>query len=357
MPDYIIGSLRDFLLFVPEWKETFNSLPFRNFSFGGFVIVFAACALGLAVMPAVMRLLFDLKLGQRISPDAPDFHTGKAGTPTMGGLMIVFVSVALYLLLHEYRYFGSSYNAWEHICPLLCYALANALIGAVDDWLTVFPKRGIRGIKSTPKALLQLAVGVCFVYSSVRANGAPGIFDSSLWLKYVYTAGMSLVATAFVNFVNITDGLDGLAGGMTAVICLVLGLCLVSPWLLCICGASLAFLYLNSNPARVFMGDTGSLFLGSALIGWGIVTHYELVVFAAALVFVLDGFSTVIQWAWFKYTRITRGEGQRLFLKAPVHHHFEMKGIPEQKITARACIITFLCSMAAVLMGIGRIVL
>ncbi|MBO4548829.1 MAG: hypothetical protein J5758_06405 [Abditibacteriota bacterium] len=328
-----------------------------NVPLGGFIIVFVACALGLAVMPAVMRLLYDLKLGQRISPDAPDFHTCKAGTPTMGGLMIIFVSVALYLLLHEYRYFGSSYTAWEYICPLVCYALANALIGAVDDWLTVFPKKGIRGIKSTPKALLQLAVGVCFVYSSVRANGAPGVFGSSALLTYVYIAGMSLVATAFVNFVNITDGLDGLAGGMTAVICLVLGLCLVSPWLTCICGACLAFLYLNSNPARVFMGDTGSLFLGSALIGWGIVTHYELVVFAAALVFVLDGLSTVIQWAWFKYTRITRGEGQRLFLKAPVHHHFEMKGIPEQKITARACIITFLCSIAAVLLSFGRIVL
>ncbi len=358
MPNYFLinlSCLKEFLIGVPEWHERLNAMAYYNASFGGLLIVFGACILGFAAMPVVMRLLFALKLGQKISPDAPDFHSSKAGTPTMGGLGIIFAAVAAYLLLFGYRYFGHSFNAWENVCPLLCYALANALIGAADDWLTVFPKRGIRGIKSTPKALLQLAVGICFVWWSVGVNGAPAFFMGSRVMQIVYVAVMSLLATAFVNFVNITDGLDGLAGGMAAVICLVLGLSLKSPWLLCICGACLAFLYHNSNPAKVFMGDTGSLFLGSALIGYGIITHHELIVFTAALVFVLDGFSTVIQWAWFKYTRIARGEGRRLFLKAPVHHHYEMKGIPEQKIVARACIITFLCCMAAVLSGIGSV--
>ncbi|MBP5274577.1 MAG: hypothetical protein ILO36_06550, partial [Abditibacteriota bacterium] len=205
---YIFSTLKQFLGGVPEWNEHISAIGLYNDSFGGLLIVFGACILGFAAMPPVMRLLFALKLGQKISPDAPDFHTSKAGTPTMGGLGIIFAAVAAYLLLFCCRYFGSSFNAWENICPLLCYALANALIGAADDWLTVFPKKGIRGIKSTPKALLQLAVGICFVCWSVSVNGAPAFFMGSRFLQIVYVAAMSLLATAFVNFVNITDGLD-----------------------------------------------------------------------------------------------------------------------------------------------------
>ena len=303
-------------------------------------------AVSFTLIPFVLKLLYKLKLGQPISEDAPDRHASKNGTPTMGGIVIIAGFLAGYIC-----YFICKPNSALIYLAVIIFMLFSSLIGALDDYLTVFPKNGIRGIKSTPKAILQLIITILFMSYVLYINPNIGIWIGGFHISGIWYGIVAVfVVTAYMNFVNITDGLDGLVAGLAAILCGVFAYACAAPFMAALCGACLAFLFVNANPAKAFMGDISSLFIGSGIIAFSIIDGLEIPILIASLIFIIDGFSTVVQWAFFKYTRIVKGKGKRLFLKAPIHHHFEMKGYPEQKIVIRCWIFGVIFAIVAVLL-------
>lgn len=322
--------------------------------------------------PGMIAALKRRGVGQTISEDGPDSHKPKAGTPTMGGLIILAgilggaLAIVYLFSKPEYAYLTNRNDALlADLTAVLLLVLGYAIVGIIDDYLTIRPIRGVRGISSKPKAAVQILLAIAFVMW--LANNRPGGFSPTLdiggvaiiggWLYWtfavVFIAGMA-------NFVNITDGLDGLVSGLTAIaiMAFVVIILLVPPHrgvdsatllslLAAVAGACVAFLWFNTNPARAFMGDTGALALGVALPAVAIVTHREALMIAIGMVFVLDGFSTMIQWAVFKFTRITTGTGRRVFKKSPIHHHFELSGWPEQTVVVRF----WICGIVAALIA------
>lgn len=320
--------------------------------------------------PGLIGALKRRRVGQTISVDGPESHQSKAGTPTMGGLIIL--GGVLGGALFTAWVFGKPENAGLtnaydakliDFFAVILLTLSYAVLGIVDDYLTIHPVRGVRGIASKPKAAAQILLAIAFVMW--LGNHRPQGFTPSLevggvtilggWLYYafavVFIAGMA-------NFVNITDGLDGLVSGLTAiaVVAFVMTIVLIArgiestsllALLASFAGACVAFLWFNANPAKVFMGDTGALAIGVALPAMAVVLHREVLMIVCGLVFVLDGVSTMIQWAVFKYTRITTGTGRRVFRKSPIHHHFELCGWPEQNVVVRFWICGVIAAVIA----------
>lgn len=318
--------------------------------------------------PGVIAALKRRKVGQTISADGPESHKSKAGTPTMGGLIIlVGLLAAAFAISYVFRGmvgYGAAVSVYDLLAVVLLIG-AYALLGLVDDYLTIHPIKGVRGIASKPKAAAQLLLAVAFVVwlSSHRVGFSPvlSFMGKPILSGALYWIFSILFITGMANFVNITDGLDGLVSGLTAIaaVAFVLIIALVPPHLgmaesfmliglLCgMAGACVAFLWFNANPAKVFMGDIGSLALGAALPAIAIITHREVLMIVVGLVFVLDGLSTAIQWAVFKYTRITTGTGRRVFKKSPVHHHFELCGWPEQNVVIRFWVVGIIAAVIA----------
>ena len=339
-----------------------------------------AFLVSIALGPGVIAMLKRRGVGQVISEDGPDSHRAKSGTPTMGGLIIlagVLVgSLAALVAAHGTKpVFSSEGLARRHdLAAVLLLMLGFALVGMLDDYLTIRPAGGVRGIASRPKAAVQALLAIAFVIwiASHRPDGFLNILTAgghmlfgglAYWVfAVVYIVGMA-------NFVNITDGLDGLASGLAAiagaavVVCIMLlpgggrGECDPTLYALlpAVAGACLAFLWFNANPARVFMGDTGSMAVGAILPAVAILTHREVLMIVIGLVFVLDGLSSAIQWAVFKYTRITSGTGRRIFKKSPIHHHFELCGWPEQTVVARFWIMGAVAALIGFAGAVWRI--
>jgi len=243
------------------------------------------------------------------------------------------------------------------IFAALLLMAAFGVLGLVDDYLTVHPRGGVRGIASKPKALIQIVLATLFMIwlagqeTPTLYLGAHGVL---MGIGYCIFAVLYIVGMA--NFVNITDGLDGLASGLAAIaaaaFCIIVSVTVSSsdamsvvPLICALAGASVAFLWFNANPARIFMGDTGALALGAVLPAVAILAHREVLMVIVGMVFVLDGLSTAIQWAVFKFTRITTGTGRRIFKKSPIHHHFELSGWPEQQIVIRFWIVGIICAV------------
>ena len=297
----------------------------------------------------IIALLRRRKLGQTISEDGPESHKPKAGTPTMGGLIIILglAAAIIYKALAD----GIAPEAWAVIVLVALYAA----LGLVDDYLTVHPWRGVRGISSKPKATIQIILAAAFVYvvHTLRPGAALSVSGWTFAAGTLYAVLAVVFVGGMANFVNITDGLDGLVSGLTVLLAAVY--CLAMPYdsphflMMALAASTLAFLWYNANPARVFMGDTGSLAIGAAIAGIAVVENQEIFVIVAGLVFVLDGFSTMIQWAVFKFTRITTGTGRRVFKKSPIHHHFELSGWAEPTVVTRFWIMGALAGAVAVL--------
>lgn len=310
--------------------------------------------------PGVISALRKKRVGQTISEDGPESHMSKAGTPTMGGLIILAGILAAALLL-MYLFVGAGGSVREammgYVPAILLLILGYAIIGLTDDYLTIHPIGGVRGIASKPKAAIQILLAIAFV--SWLAYQQAGTFEPMLMVgSHVILSGIWYWAFCVVflvgmaNFVNITDGLDGLVSGLAAVASaafafISLFVAAHGPddfgpgifLLMGVAGACVAFLWYNTNPARVFMGDTGALAIGVALPAVAIVTHREVLMIIIGMVFILDGLSTALQWAVFKYTRIRTGTGRRVFKKSPIHHHFELSGWPEQMVVVRFWIV------------------
>ena len=313
-----------------------------------FIISFAVA---LALGPAIIRALKQKQFGQAISEDAPESHQKKTGTPTMGGLIII-TAIALGIIP---AFSAGLINI--NMIAVLALMAAYSILGLVDDYLTIKPINNIRGISSKPKSVLQFLIATGFVIwmSHISPNGRLEAFNCVLLTGIWYQIFAVLFIVGIANFVNITDGLDGLVSGLTCAALLpliIFSIVFRSHFIIldaAIVGACLGFLWFNANPAKVFMGDTGSLAIGAALPAIALMTSQEMVLIIAGLVFILDGLSTAIQWAYFKYTRIKTGTGKRIFKKSPVHHHFELSGWSEQTVVVRFWIIGVMSAALAII--------
>ncbi len=316
------------------------------------IIVFAASFIltalfGLLLVPYLRRR----KLGQSIREEGPRWHLSKQGTPTMGGLMFIFGTTAAVLL------FGAVYvpaGNYTHLY-VLGFAWLYGLIGFVDDFFKVWRKQNL-GLTALQKFALQLAVAAVLI-TLLRVTGhiAPeiylpfiGLTFSLPWLIFLVLA--LLYTVGFVNAVNLTDGIDGLCTGVTlpiAAFFLAVSLLTNRPdtglFASALCGGLLAFLLFNFHPARIFMGDTGSLFLGGAVCGLALALNRPLILIVVGLIYVLETLSVVLQVLYFKLTH-----GKRLFRMSPLHHHFEMGGWSEKKIffvsvflTTALCVVSY----------------
>jgi phospho-N-acetylmuramoyl-pentapeptide-transferase len=314
----------------------------------GFPLAFVASAvLTILFGMPLLRLLVRLKARQVISMDAPAAHQGKAGTPTMGGL-IIFAGATVALLLLA--------GADAEALAVLVATLSFGLIGLVDDLLIVRRGRNA-GLSERQKLILQIFLGAMFLVWIHRDQFLqPTEPAHVLWPRFLFQL---LLLVGLSNAVNLTDGLDGLAAGLSAPVWTALG---VLPFVsrageghpgvaiagAALAGACLAFLWFNGHPARVFMGDTGALGLGAGMAAAGILLHMEWLVIIITLPFWIDAGAAALQRYWFKFTRLRTGEGRRLFRRTPLHHHFEELGWPETRIVTRAWVIGWVLAMAVV---------
>ena len=280
------------------------------------------------------------EFGQQIREEGPAGHHGKAGTPTMGGLAI-FIAIAVpFLILSEYR---------TASLAVLLTATAMAALGFVDDVVKLRRRRSL-GVSGRTKLVVQAltAIGLwILVTESVGLNDTLRlrVVDATVDLGFAYPVLIFLVLAGATNGVNLTDGLDGLAAGCAAIVLLTytvitfitgqLDLALLSA---CLVGASVGFLWFNSFPASVFMGDTGSLGLGGAIAALAVVTKTEILLIVIGGIFVIEALSVAIQ--VFAFQRFRR----RVFLMAPIHHHFELAGWSETKIILRFWIVAAICA-------------
>ena len=303
--------------------------------------------------------LRQLKLGQVIRAEGPQAHLSKAGTPTMGGLLVVPVGVLVGGLISP----GD-----ERLLALAGLTLATMAIGAIDDW-TSLTKRTNTGLSPRGKLLLQAAAALVFLIWAARGGwlGGAEAGDVALPLGWVLPLGLLIwplglfVVLAESNATNLTDGLDGLAAGCGAVVFGGLGLQLMlrghegDPVLAAFCAAMagcwLGFLAFNHNPARVFMGDTGSLAMGSALAGVGLLSNSLWPLLLMGGVFLAESVSVILQVWVFKATKGPDGVGRRLFRMAPLHHHFELGGLSEVDVVHRFWLASLL------LVGLGLVLL
>ena len=303
-----------------------------------------AFALIVILMPPYIRFLQTIGFGKRIRQEGPESHFSKEGTPTMGGLLIVAVVLGIYFFLRE--------PDAATFAPLAALAGVGAL-GAFDDYLNA---RTGEGIKARQKLVWLTAVAFVAAYQiqqtyAITAIAVPfyGPLPIEPWL-YVLFAAFAIIAAA--NGVNITDGLDGLSGGTAAIafVAYMLIALLNTPAqpnlaLLCalIVGALLGFLWFNVHPAQIFIGDSGALALGATLAVTALITGQILVLPLIGVIFVVETMSVILQVIYFRLTG-----GRRMFRMSPIHHHFELGGWDEEKITIRFWIIGILAALLGV---------
>ena len=279
--------------------------------------------------PFLIPFLHKLKFGQQIRTDGPRTHLQKTGTPTMGGVMF-FLSLSVSLLL------TTEFTSRLGVAFLV--TVGFGLIGFFDDFIKVIMKRSL-GLKAREKILGQLILAGVFAYVVVAYLGRgtevilPGT-TIGINLGWWYIPFVMFVLVGTVNAVNLTDGLDGLAAGVmvfTALVYLLItntwGLTDLSLFSAALLGSCLGFLFFNIHPARLFMGDTGSLALGGAIGSLAVLTKTELLLPLLGGVYVLETFSVILQVLYYRVTG-----GKRLFLMSPLHHHFELLGWSEQKV-------------------------
>ncbi|WP_020182929.1 phospho-N-acetylmuramoyl-pentapeptide-transferase [Methylotenera sp. 1P/1] len=332
-----------------------------------------ALAISFIVGPSMIRKLTEYKVGQAVRDDGPQTHLVKAGTPTMGGALIL-VAIAIATLL-----WADLHNRFVWV--VLVTTLGFGAIGWVDDYRKVVYKNP-KGLSAKAKYFWQSLIGLGVAIFLYQTAATP--VETTLIVPFFKTLTLPLGALGFVlltylvvvgssNAVNLTDGLDGLAilptvmvGSALAIFAYVAGHLYFSKYLgipyvagagelmvfcAAMAGAGLGFLWFNAYPAEVFMGDVGALALGAALGVVAVIVRQEIVLFIMGGVFVMETFSVAIQVLYFKYTKRLTGTGKRIFLMAPLHHHYEQKGWKETQVVVRFWIIT----MMLVLVGLSTL--
>jgi phospho-N-acetylmuramoyl-pentapeptide-transferase len=359
---------------------------FQYLTFRSVMAALTALVIGLAFGPWVIRKLTEMKIGQPIRSYGVQAHLGKRGTPTMGGVLVLIGIGASTILWFDWT------NRFVWVVVLVTFGFGA--IGWADDWRKVVHKDP-EGMRSREKFMWQSIIGlVASLYLAFAVSENTNLKVLELFVGWVASGFQSdlppkaglmvpffktvsyplgvfgfialswLVIVGASNAVNFTDGLDGLAimpvvlvGSALGIFAYVTGNAVYSKYLffphipgagelLIFCaamaGAGLAFLWFNANPAQVFMGDVGALALGGALGTIAVITRQEIVLAIMGGIFVAEALSVIIQVGWFKYTRRRYGEGRRIFLMAPLHHHFEKKGWTETQVVVRFWIITML---------------
>jgi len=306
----------------------------------------------------LIPVLKSKKMGQKILEIGPRWHKSKEGTPTMGGLAFIAAAVIVGILsCIACAIFGDIKDALPFVYVLL-YGVLNGLIGIVDDSAKLRKKQN-EGLTARQKYLLQLGAATLFL---VLMHGT-GIINTVLYIPFLgvawdfgffYYAIALLLLTGMVNSVNLTDGIDGLASSITLVVGIFIsavafftiqaapfatGLSLIGATLI---GGTLGFLVYNFYPARVFMGDTGSLYLGGMVVGAAFLLGNPLIVVVCGIVYIIETASVMLQVGYFKITH-----GKRLFRMAPIHHHFEQCGWSEVKIVSVFTVVTALACVLA----------
>jgi len=299
-----------------------------------------------------------LKTGQFIREDGPQAHFKKAGTPTMGGILFV-PSAAIAATIWAYAAPGFDPADRLSVLGVALLTLAYGFIGWIDDW-QVLRRKSNKGISPKMKLALQILFAIAFcLWLSLRSDLSidltqvlfPAGFLLPLGILFWAIAGFTIVSES--NATNLTDGLDGLMGGTGAIAFLGLG-AIVAPTspalaLFCACmsGGCLGFLAYNRNPARVFMGDTGSLSLGAALAGVAIITNHLFGLLLVTGLFFFETLSVILQVAYYKATKNADGIGKRIFKMAPFHHHLELCGWSELRVVSTFYLITAILSVIA----------
>lgn len=303
------------------------------------VAVFAVMApLGALVIPWLLAR----GIGKSIRMDGPEAHRIKAGTATMGGLLFVVPTVLIGFILVAMGY----RQVWW---PLLA-TMAFGALGAFDDWQGLGDRQGV-GWLARSKMPWQWAIGFALAAGIYWAGEAAPwhlpLWEGSLDLGWWFIPIGAVLLVGFANAVNLTDGLDGLAGGTSAIVLGVFGALAIGQgtsglglWTFGLLGGVLAFLWHNVHPARLFMGDVGSEALGGALAALALLTGHVALLILAGIIYVVEALSVMIQVGYFKYTRIRHGEGRRVFRMTPLHHHFELLGWGEVQVTQRFWLIT-----------------
>jgi len=301
-------------------------------------------ALGIAFLavavlgPFLIPILARLKAGQVIRSDGPSRHLGKAGTPTMGGTLIISA-----IILASLTMAGDS----REVILCLAATVAFGLIGFWDDYIKVVLRRSL-GLRAREKLIMQLFFGLLFciylVFGLFRGTEIVVPFTGyAINLGYWYFPFIVVVFMATTNAVNLTDGLDGLAAGSTFIValglilvCFMTGHSALAVFAASLAGACLGFLLFNRYPARVFMGDTGSMALGGAVASIAALTGAELALIVLGGLYAIEALSVILQVISFQAT------GKRIFLMAPLHHHFELKGWGERRVVRVFWLIAFL---------------
>ncbi len=305
-----------------------------------------AFLIALASGPVVIAYLRKLKFGQTIRTEGPKEHLKKTGIPTMGGVLIILATTLAALLFR-----GDS----DAVIYALLATVGYGLIGLIDDFIIVVKKRSL-GLRARDKLLGQIVLAVLLGLYMLQGSQGTAIYipftrsilQPPAWLYLFLVVG---VMTGSANAVNLTDGLDGLAAGSTAIaavayaiICLALGRWDLAIFAAAIAGACLGFSWYNSHPAQVFMGDTGSLGLGAALGAISILTGTQLFLVIIGGLFVIETLSVMMQVTYFRLTG-----GRRIFRMSPLHHHFELAGWAEPKVVFRFWMIGFLFAILGLL--------
>ena len=315
-------------------------------------LLLVAYFLTVLMLPRLIKYLHVLKFGQAIREEGPQSHMHKKGTPTMGGISFI-IAIVISLIV---AMFLDSSNIKYYV--LFIYTtISFSIIGYIDDMLIVVKKKN-DGLAPRKKLMLQILFSVIFyilvtfIYKEVNYIHIP-VFDYNLNISYFYIIFLVFWQTGFSNAVNLTDGLDGLATSVTIITTSTFALLAykennfpVLVFCLTIVGALAGFLLFNRNPAKIFMGDTGSLALGGILAAISVILHKEVAFLFIGLVYILETLSVIIQVAYFKKT------GKRIFKMSPLHHHFELSGYGEVKTVYIFVIIAVISSAIGYFVGV-----
>jgi len=326
------------------------------------IALLAGVAVVAFVLSAVMGkwiipVLHRLKFGQTIREIGPAWHQKKQGTPTMGGVLFIFGGIAAVLagmlvceLVFEVTLFSGTPASLTRLFGGIIMAVCCGLIGFADDYIKVVKKRNL-GLTSLQKLMAQLLVSLGYACSAYLSGGTDIYvpFLGTVYLGIWYIPVCMFLVVGFSNATNLTDGVDGLCGSVTVVAAgaflvaaAVLGYYGQALWAAALIGALLGFLVWNLHPAKVFMGDTGSLFLGGALCAIAFGIGHPLLLLPFGIVYVIETASVILQVGYFKLTH-----GKRLFKMSPIHHHFEMCGWKENTIVGVSCVVTVVVSALA----------
>ena len=304
--------------------------------------------LGLIMIPILKKM----NVGQRISVFVGNSHKKKEGTPTMGGLIFIiatFITTFILLVTNKIEF-------TNNLRIILLVFFGYAFIGFLDDYLSL-KHHDNEGLTAFQKLFLQLIIAVGFFYMYISNGGQTALIVSTLGIHiemgWLYGIFLLFVLVGSSNAVNLTDGLDGLAGGLSAIafiafslISLVVGYEEIGIFTFVLTGAVMGFLIYNTYPAKVFMGDTGSLALGAVMGAVAIITHREVTLLVVASVFVIETLSVILQVIWVRLFH------KKLFLMTPLHHHFEKLGWKESDIVKLFWVVGLILTMAGIFFGV-----